>query len=921
MEWFWQVAAAIGAALVLVALFLLTNARRKRQERELQLLANEADWNLGESFADRVTTHCGDASASVRDRPLHFQSYRIAAALLSAGRVELAQALRWSAQRDGQQEEAEQHEPSEPPSAAAVVRITRATASALAQVRGCSFAAAAETVAGGLPPEAVRQRQAVEAKLLRTPLPTELDLPLRDIAVAWFKKAICGISASEFVTTSTDVTRIPAAAAAWARLATPHGSDHALLGREGLREYAEDQAAECGDCCDGDGEAAGMEMSMRELGLWMSDEWGEGISLGAFVRWVSDAQSNSIVNPRNRSEVYQDMTLPLHHYFVASSHNTYLPGHQLWGDSSAEPYRAAFELGCKCVEIDCWDGADGEPVVTHGHTFVKSVGFRPVIECVRDYGFVCSPFPVILSLEMHCSPPQQTRLAEHMIEVLGPMLVPFSLWDEVDWASPSSLCHKVLAKCPAGGNFAVSPGSPSPAGSPATLMLDSTPRVSERILMENSPVADRLDATWGSNRTIPTVRPLESLSTEGARGRVKKQTDGPPKRGKPTPATPVRKPPRKRIGSLSLDGPAIELSPVTSYLGDSPSSPASPLGIGDSDEDNELPQQVAEIRAKQKKTKAKKVSAELAAVVALPTAKFRSRRAGLDGARHFLVTSWAEGRVDHYWSDRPQRAAELSKLMFIRSYPSGARVSSDNYDPQRAWSIGIQLVALNYQTLTSQPLRVNVGRFRHDNGGCGYLVKPPPLRDPCVPWAFSDSCRLSVRVHALCGVAVSGRAPIHATATVGDATRRSRAGVVRGGGTVVWRGDLLELKVPSIELSVLVLQVRQGKGDDDRLLCETVLPVNSLRCGLRASPLWSETMKAVAGSLLVTSSLTYLSPAAAEARTPSLEGRAQPATPLGRPSARPVSPVTFQGGSTPNRGDSGTGLPLGLALLELQTAT
>lgn len=46
-----------------------------------------------------------------------------------------------------------------------------------------------------------------------------------------------------------------------------------------------------------------------------------------------------------------------------------------------------------------------------------------VIEAIRDYGFQTTPYPVVLSIENHCSLPQQQRLAETMRILLGNMLL------------------------------------------------------------------------------------------------------------------------------------------------------------------------------------------------------------------------------------------------------------------------------------------------------------------------------------------------------------------------------------------------------------------------------------------------------------------------------------------------------------------
>ncbi|KAI1169297.1 phosphatidylinositol-specific phospholipase C [Nemania serpens] len=359
---------------------------------------------------------------------------------------------------------------------------------------------------------------------------------------------------------------------------------------------------------------------------------------------------------------------PVNEYFISSSHNTYLIGRQVADVSSVEGYIMTLLRGCRSVEIDCWDGSDGQPTVKHGRALTNAISFREVINTVNKYAFVASRFPLWVSLEVHCNASQQEIMAETMKEIFGPRLVTESLDPSADkLPSPSDLKDRILVK-----------------------VKGTHPSHQQRNASETN------GRRRGNSLTSPFSKPVTIDN-----GNI----------------------PPQYLPSSPLLGPSQQSRRVIGKRVNTITEGEVHGAISSSTSDCETEE---EVNRKRKTSKIVKSLGDLG--VYCSGVKFHGfESAECKKANHIL--SFMEGTFRKH-SKAPGSKKLLTRhnmRYMMRVYPQYSRLTSDNFNPLMYWRKGVQMAALNWQTF-DLGMQLNQAMFAGGKDQSGYVLKPEAMR-------------------------------------------------------------------------------------------------------------------------------------------------------------------------------------------------
>lgn len=378
-----------------------------------------------------------------------------------------------------------------------------------------------------------------------------------------------------------------------------------------------------------------------------------------------------------------DTSKPISNYFISSSHNTYLDGNQLSSKSSAEAYRAVLQNGCRCIEIDVWNG----PVISRAPSKSPQPEHRRQFSSSSFSKVASEKFEALLSGRMsrHSRSPSAVQTATFPNlepKESGTTLDPKDLIERLEHSRESSRStHRGEPVVHHHGTMTSTIG-----------FREVCQAVRESAFVKNPlPIIVSLEVGADKEQQELMVQIM------------KEEWDGLLLDSPFDHCDPYQRQPRleELYNKILIKVKRLDDSQVEAEIERGPS-----LGI-------------SSIRAKPP------ICPALAALAIYTHSEHYDSHESLGSRTPSHIFSLSEDS----FSALAQDTGKIRKLLshnrdyFMRIYPKGLRVDSSNPDPSFHWRRGVQMVAMNWQR-TDEGMMINDAMFANTKG---WILKPPGL--------------------------------------------------------------------------------------------------------------------------------------------------------------------------------------------------
>ncbi|TQV96716.1 1-phosphatidylinositol-4,5-bisphosphate phosphodiesterase delta 1 [Cordyceps javanica] len=407
------------------------------------------------------------------------------------------------------------------------------------------------------------------------------------------------------------------------------------------------------------------------------------LDLAGFLDYMASSNAAAIL-PRDN----EDLSWPMSAYFISSSHNTYLTGNQLYSDSTTEAYANVLRRGCRCVEIDVWDGTGSD---------AESSESSSDEEDTTRLG----------KKESHSQSDRLARLKSSLPEAVASRL------------SKTGALRRKLERT-ASHRLTDANKSLTSLRSPSQSSLANEPRVlhgytlTKEVSFRDVCATIREHAFAASD--LPLIISLEvhcNPEQQAIMVDIMKEAWG---------DVAVVAPPEDQVPAVlpspgSLRGKIlvkVKYAPPNRSHGESGEEEVEGLDRTDS----ELP-----VKAAEKKKPSKIIRALSDLGIYTRAVSFKSW-AQPEATMPAHIFSLSEKKFTTHHEQNSAKLFEHNRDYMLRAYPSGLRIGSSNLNPPPFWGSGAQIVALNWQQ-TDEGMMLNQGMFGGTNG---YVLKPEGYR-------------------------------------------------------------------------------------------------------------------------------------------------------------------------------------------------